>query len=608
MVSKLLENNNNKLSKNSIMEDNWNSHSQISLSNNGLIPTDEESDMDSYNPITFDQDSVEIDKLDEPIDTTSLYKTKSGQHNEPTLDEPPYSRFGRKEKIFLVIQCAFTGLFSSIAGSIYYPVLSVMEKEFYITEEQVNVSVVVYFIFQALSPTLMGGLADSLGRRPVVLSSIVLYFCACIGLARCTNYSQLIGLRCLQAAGISPVIAVNSGIMGDVTTKAERGGYMGLVSGTQVLGTAFGALIGAGLSSRWSWRSIFWFLVIGSGICLIVSIIVLPETKRTVAGNGSITPKSYLNRAPILTLPSVRRKLHLDSPEYSTLEKKNKVNLLAPFSVMKDAEVCCLLLVAGLQYATWTTHQTALTTALAKDYHLHVAIIGVCFLPSGICTMISVVTTGRYLNWIYSKKLAAHKAWFEEQRKELLKQNNNNIRYVEDLMTNDPTYTFNIYKARLQPALATLVCSSAGFCAFGWCVDVHAPLAAVLCMSGFGSLFSNCILTMSTTLIVDLFPSKASTATGCLNLFRCSLSAIFIACLTKMVKHMTYGGVFTFLTSITGLSAFLLLIPISMGKQLTHKKQLENAKLLKMDHIEPLGNDEDSNISIQEQYDKHSLK
>ena len=147
--------------------------------------------------------------------------------------------------------------------------LTVIEKEFHITEEQVNITVVVYFILQGLSPTIMGGFADSLGRRPVVLTSVLTYCAACIGLARARTYTQIVALRCLQAAGIAPVIAINNGIMGDVTTKAERGGYVGYVSGIQVIGGALGALIGALLAARWDWRAIFWFLAIGSGISSI---------------------------------------------------------------------------------------------------------------------------------------------------------------------------------------------------------------------------------------------------------------------------------------------------------------------------------------------------
>lgn len=501
---------------------------------------------------------------------------------EPTETSPPYSRFQRREKSMLVLQCAFTGFFSTIAGAIYYPVLSIIERQFNITEELVNITVVVYFLFQGLSPTLMGGMADYLGRRPIVNLSVLLYFVACVGLACSNTYTQIVVLRCLQAAGISPVIAINSGIMGDVTTRRERGGYVGYVSGFQVIGSAFGALIGAGLSSRWGWRSIFWFLAIGSGTCLVCSIFLLPETKRTIVGNGSVTPKSTLNRSPVLLLPIARRRLHLGNPDLETVEPASELNLLAPFSILRMPEVSLLLLVAGIQFATWTTHQTALSTALSKHYHLSVAKIGLCFLPAGICTLISVVTSGRYLNYNYRHKMERHKAWVAQQKELLLKEHGGDEQVVDQIMENDYHFTFNIFRARLQPALLTIILSSMGFIAFGWCISVRAPLAAVLCTSGFASLFSNCILTMSVTLIVDLFPSKTSTATGCLNLFRCVLSAIFIACLSKMTQHMKSGGVFTFLGGLMDLSGGLLLVVISQGKKISHRRRQQEKKALQL--------------------------
>lgn len=142
--------------------------------------------------------------------------------------------------------------------------LTIIERKFNITEELANVTIVVYFIFQGVAPSIMGGLADTFGRRPIVLWAILAYFCACIGLACAHDYAQILALRCLQAAGISPVIAINSGIMGDVTTKVERGGYVGLVAGFQVVGTVFGALIGAGFNPRdgvgWQFFG-FWLLI-----------------------------------------------------------------------------------------------------------------------------------------------------------------------------------------------------------------------------------------------------------------------------------------------------------------------------------------------------------
>ncbi|KOG98784.1 multidrug transporter DI49_2666 [Saccharomyces eubayanus] len=516
----------------------------------------------------------------------AVLNSQSEVDNESDFELAPYSRFSHTQKMLLVVQCAFTGFFSTVAGSIYYPVLTVIEKKFDITEELANVTIVVYFVFQGVAPSIMGGLADTFGRRPVVLWAVLTYCCACIGLACSHNYAQILALRCLQAAGISPVIAINSGIMGDITTKVERGGYVGLVSGFQVVGTAFGALIGAGLSSRWGWRAIFWFLAIGSGICLVVSALFLPETKRTLVGNGSLTPRSFLNRALILRVASVRKTLHLDDPELDTLEPRARVDFLAPIKILHIREIDILLFIAGLQFSTWTTHQTALTTVLSKRYGLSVAKIGLCFLPAGISTLTSVISAGRYLNWSYRTRKVKYNKWIKEQELRLIEQYKGDCDKVAEVLQFDYHYTFNLVEARLHPAFVTLLFSSVGFTAFGWCISVKAPLAAVLCTSAFASLFSNCILTFSTTLIVDLFPTKASTATGCLNLFRCILSAVFIAALSRMAEKMKYGGVFTLLSALTSSSSLLLFHLLKNGKRISFDRTKEAGKKAIKDKFE----------------------
>lgn len=509
-----------------------------------------------------------------------IIRTKSNRLDEPDIESAPYSRYGTKEKYFLVFQCALTGFFSIIAGNVYFPVLGVIENKFNITEEQVNITVVMYFVFQGLSPTIVGSLADSLGRRPMVLISIAIYCASCVGLACSQNYAQLVALRCLQAAGISPVIAINTGIMGDITTRAERGAYVGYVTGIQVLGTALGALIGAGISARWNWRAIFWFLTIGSGAVGVFSIFTLPETKRTLVGNGSVPVENLMNKSPITSIPYVRRKLHLNDPEYETLEPKVKVGFWEPFKILRSFHMLVLLFVMGLQFTMFMIHQTALSTALSKKYHYSVMDIGLCYLPAGICTLVSIIASGRFLNWYYAREMAKYKTWLKDEEEKLLQEHHNKeeVKYV---LENEPYYAFNVARVRLFPALFTLWLSAAGYIAFGWCLAVKAPLPAVLVTSGFGSLFSNCILTMATTLIVDLFPSKAASSTGCMNLIRCSIAAIFIACLSKMTTSMTYGGVFTFMGGLTTSSSSLLYWMIHNGKQLSLQRKKEEEKLIR---------------------------
>lgn len=82
----------------------------------------------------------------------------------------------------------------------------------YITSS--NLTVTVFMIFQAVSPSFWSSMADTRGRRPVYLATLLVYVLACIGLAMVTNYPMLLAFRMLQAFGASSVIAIGAGTIG----------------------------------------------------------------------------------------------------------------------------------------------------------------------------------------------------------------------------------------------------------------------------------------------------------------------------------------------------------------------------------------------------------
>lgn len=94
-----------------------------------------------------------------------------------------------------------------------------------------------------------GTLADRIGRRPIFLACLLVLCLDCIGLALVPTsaYWLLMLLRCIQAAGSASTIALGmcvststpcidftralgAGLIGDITTPAERGGFFGISS------------------------------------------------------------------------------------------------------------------------------------------------------------------------------------------------------------------------------------------------------------------------------------------------------------------------------------------------------------------------------------------
>jgi MFS family permease len=110
-----------------------------------------------------------------------------------------------------------------------------------------TLTVTVYMIVQGLAPSFWGSFSDVLGRRVIFIGTFLVYMIANIALGVSTNYAQLMVFRALQAAGSAATISIGkmkrlsfpdlitnllgAGVIGDITTSAERGSLIGIFGG-----------------------------------------------------------------------------------------------------------------------------------------------------------------------------------------------------------------------------------------------------------------------------------------------------------------------------------------------------------------------------------------
>lgn len=177
----------------------------------------------------------------ETIDSPAASIVPEVRDHVPNL---PHSTFTKRQKTIITILVSLASVFSPISATIYVPALPTIAKDLNVSISLINLSVTSYMIFQGLSPSLWGSLTDVLGRRPVYLITFVVYIGACLGLAFTTNYAELIVLRCLQSTGSASTIAIGAGVIGDITQRRERGGYIGFFSAGALVGTALGPILG----------------------------------------------------------------------------------------------------------------------------------------------------------------------------------------------------------------------------------------------------------------------------------------------------------------------------------------------------------------------------
>ncbi|MBP7565585.1 MAG: multidrug effflux MFS transporter, partial [Burkholderiaceae bacterium] len=123
-----------------------------------------------------------------------------------------------------------------------------------------------------------GTLADSFGRRRVMLVSLVAFVLTSLAAVFAASAGQLVAVRALQglAGGAGMVIA--RAMVTDRYQGSEAQRMLALILMLFGVAPAIAPVIGGWLQATWGWRSVFVFLTVFGALLLAASWRVLPET------------------------------------------------------------------------------------------------------------------------------------------------------------------------------------------------------------------------------------------------------------------------------------------------------------------------------------------
>lgn len=117
------------------------------------------------------------------------------------VEDGKYTNFTKPQKRCIITLVAFAGMFSPLSSFIYYPAIHTIALDLGVTITLVNLTITSYMVVSGITPALVGGLAVSVGRRPIYLATFWVCFAANVGLAVQRSYPALLVLRMLQSAG-----------------------------------------------------------------------------------------------------------------------------------------------------------------------------------------------------------------------------------------------------------------------------------------------------------------------------------------------------------------------------------------------------------------------
>jgi MFS family permease len=366
------------------------------------------------------------------------------------------------------------------------------------------------------------------------------FLIACIGLAETKNYATLIVLRCLQSTGSASTIAIGSGVIGDITTRAERGGYMGIFQAGLLVPVALGPVIGGAIAGSLGWKAIFWFLTIYSGVFLCLLILLLPETLQSIVANGSRASINPLTSYPLSVYKKTSKvQCQQDQSGKSYPAEKKMIDVLGPLRILLSKHAAPIIIFLAVYYAIWQMSITAMSSLFESRYGLTQIQIGLTFIANGVGSMIGTLVTGKILDADYRRAKANYLASFDSEEGNMVSK----ARREDD-------FPLETARLRLVPIFSLLQCFS--IILFGWTIQYpHKVHIAVPIMSTFITGWT-AVSTQSLimTYLVDIFPDRSAAASASLNLARCLFAAGGTSFIMPMINGVGAGMAFTICVAV----------------------------------------------------------
>jgi EmrB/QacA subfamily drug resistance transporter len=137
----------------------------------------------------------------------------------------------------------------------------------------------VYLLAQGVSVPVYAKLADTVGRKPIMLLGIGLFLAGSVLCGLAWSMPALIAFRAVQGLGAGAVQPMAVTIAGDIYTVAERATAQGYIASVWAMSSVIGPTLGGVFSQLGLWR---WIFLVNVPLCLLAAGLIARNFHETV--------------------------------------------------------------------------------------------------------------------------------------------------------------------------------------------------------------------------------------------------------------------------------------------------------------------------------------
>lgn len=178
----------------------------------------------------------------------------------------------------LAVLLAVLSMLGPFSIDTYLPAFSGIAASLQTSPVHMQQTLSAYLFGFAFMNLFHGALADSFGRRPVILWGLLAFTLASAGCALAQNVTQLIVFRALQGLSCGAGVVVSRAIVRDVFPPTQAQKVMSQITIFFGLAPAIAPILGGWLFVALGWHSIFWLLTAIGATLWAVNFKALPES------------------------------------------------------------------------------------------------------------------------------------------------------------------------------------------------------------------------------------------------------------------------------------------------------------------------------------------
>ena len=146
------------------------------------------------------------------------------------------------------------------------------------TQESINWVLTSYIIASAIALPMSGWLADRIGRKRLLLISVIGFTIASTLCAMATSLVEMVGFRAIQGVSGAFIVPLAQATLFDINPREKHGQAMALFGGGVMIGPILGPVLGGWLTDSYNWRWVFLVNLPVGVLCFFLMTAFMPTT------------------------------------------------------------------------------------------------------------------------------------------------------------------------------------------------------------------------------------------------------------------------------------------------------------------------------------------